>query len=176
MTPDIGAAPISNYPSTEQVFSDAEAPGLFEQPNFLHTTFFADVDYRDERGNAAQRRLLSRGDGILERRHPRSLRLQALRRNLLAVPCRSTPGKKHVLLGRFGVSYANNETGSRVPFYFLPYVGGVDTIRSFREFRFKDENALWMSGRIQLALMKFLSVAAFADAGKVAPDWQDIRA
>jgi len=86
------------------------------------------------------------------------------------------PGtKKHVLLGRFGLSYVNNETGSRVPFYFLPYVGGVDTIRAFHEFRFRDENALWMTAEYDLTLIKWVSVATFVDAGKAAADWQDIN-
>ena len=53
--------------------------------------------------------------------------------------------RTHVVSGRVGFSYVNNEAGERVPFYFLAYVGGVDTIRSFREFRFKDENAMWLS-------------------------------
>ena len=83
--------------------------------------------------------------------------------------------KKHVVLGRIGLSYVNNETGSRVPFYFLPYVGGVDTIRSFHEFRFRDENALWMTAEYAYTPMKWFSVATFIDAGKVASDWQDVR-
>jgi hypothetical protein len=43
--------------------------------------------------------------------------------------------------GRIGASYTNIATGHRVPFYFLAYVGGMDTIRSFSEFRLKDENS-----------------------------------
>jgi hypothetical protein len=62
-----------------------------------------------------------------------------------------------------------------VPFYFLPYVGGVDTVRSFHEFRFRDENALWMTAEYDLTLIKWVSVATFVDAGKAAPDWQDIN-
>ena len=50
MTPDVGEGTDRNYPSIEQIFSDVEAPGLIEQPSYLHTTFFADVDYRDQRG------------------------------------------------------------------------------------------------------------------------------
>ena len=138
MTPDIGAGTDRNYPSIEQIFSRrSRRPGLIEQPSYLHTTFFADVDYRDRARQAAQRRLLSRGDRVLERPHARALRLQALRRQLSRSSSRSTRSKKHVVLGRVGLSYVNNETGSRVPFYFLPYVGGVDTIRAFHEFRFR---------------------------------------
>ena len=56
----------------------------------------------------------------------------------------------------------------------MPYVGGVDTIRSFDEFRFKDENALWMSAEYRWQVMKYASVATFVDAGKVERDWQDL--
>jgi outer membrane protein assembly factor BamA len=68
----------------------------------------------------------------------------------------------------------NNETGERVPFYFLAYVGGVDTIRSFREFRFKDENALWLGAEYRFIPVKWVSLAAFVDAGEVTPNWQDV--
>src|SRR5687767_5352138 len=48
MSPEIGPGTDRNYPSLEQIFSDLEASGLIEQPNFVHTTFFADIDYRDQ--------------------------------------------------------------------------------------------------------------------------------
>jgi outer membrane protein assembly factor BamA len=68
----------------------------------------------------------------------------------------------------------NNELGQQVPFYFLPYVGGVDTVRGFKEFRFKDENAMWLSAEYKYVVIKYLSLAAFVDAGKVAHNWEDI--
>jgi outer membrane protein assembly factor BamA len=175
MTPDIGEGTDSNYPSIEQIFSDADASGLLEQPSYLHTTFFAEVDYRDERGRPRSGGFYEVAMGFW---NDRTLELYDFKRFDATfsqyVPLDS--GKKHVLLGRFGVSYVNNETGSRVPFYFLPYIGGVDTIRAFHEFRFRDENALWMTAEYNWTLMKWVSLATFIDAGKVAPDWQDIRA
>jgi outer membrane protein assembly factor BamA len=82
--------------------------------------------------------------------------------------------KKHVLLGRLGFAYVNDKPGSRVPFYFLPYVGGVDTIRAFYEFRFRDENALWMTAEYDWTVMRWVSLATFIDAGTVTPNWEDI--
>ena len=79
-----------------------------------------------------------------------------------------------MLSGRIGTAYVNNETGQRVPFYFLAYVGGVDTIRSFDEFRFKDENALWLGAEYRWMFHKYASVVTFVDAGKVERDWQDL--
>jgi outer membrane translocation and assembly module TamA len=51
----------------------------------------------------------------------------------------------------------------------------VDTIRSFREFRFKDENAMWLGAEYRWVMLDFLSLAGFVDAGKVAHDWNDIE-
>jgi len=174
LSPDIGRGSDRNYPSIEELFTDTEAPGLAAQPDFLHTTFFADVDYLDERGNPRSGGLYEVSFGIWD---DRTLQQYDFRR-FDAVVTQYLPlaaSKAHVISGRLGVSYANNETGERVPFYFLPYVGGVDTIRSFREFRFKDENALWMTAEYRWIPIKYLSVAAFVDAGKVSADWQEIE-
>jgi outer membrane protein assembly factor BamA len=140
----------------------------------LHTTLFADIDYLDQRGRPRSGGFyhVAMGwwnDRTLERYDFK--RFDATFSQFVPLD----PGKKHVVMGRVGLAYVNNDTGSRVPFYFLPYVGGVDTIRSFHEFRFRDENALWMTAEYDLTLSKWISVATFIDGGKVSADWQDIN-
>ena len=174
LSPQIGAGSDARYLSIEQRFTDAEAPGLANQPDFLHTTFFADVDYRDEPGNPRSGGLYYAGFGIWDDRTLEQYDFRRFDLNLRHFfPLAAD--KSHVLSGQFGVSYVNNETGHRVPFYFLPYVGGVDTIRSFHEFRFKDENAMWMSAEYRWVPIKWVSLAAFIDAGKVSARHQDIN-
>ena len=174
MSPDIGAGTDSKYLSIEQIFSDADSPGLVEQPNYMHTTYFAEIDYRDQRGRPRSGGFYHVALGLW---NDRTLDLYDFKR-FDANVSQWMPfdgAKKHVVLGRVGMSYVNNDTRSRVPFYFLPYVGGVDTVRSFHEFRFRDENALWMTAEYAFTPVKWVSLATFIDAGKVAPDWQDIR-
>jgi hypothetical protein len=174
MAPEIGPGSDNNYPSIETLFSDVDAPGLTEQPSFLHTTFFTDIDYRDQRGRPRSGGFYHAAFGIWDDRTLQRYDFRRFDVNLAQwVPLDAA--KSHVLLGRFGTSYVNNETDERVPFYFLPYVGGVDTVRSFREFRFKDENALWMTAEYNYTPFKYVSVAAFVDAGKVSADYQDIN-
>jgi hypothetical protein len=173
MRPDVGPGADSNYPSIEALFTDAEAPGLDAQPDFVHTTLYGEIDYRDERGNPRRGGFyrLSVGffnDTTLHQFDHRRLDGEVVQH----VPL--VPDRNHVLTGRVGFSYVNNETGERVPFYLLAYVGGVDTIRSYREFRFKDENALWLNLEYRWTAMKWVSLAAFVDAGEVRPDWEDI--
>ena len=173
MWPDIGAGGDPAYPSIEERFTDTQAPGLLDQPRYLHTGFEADIDYRDTPGNTA-----SGGLYRLSMAHWNDVTLDDydFRRfdaHLLQfVPV--TPGRAHVLLGRMGVSYVNNSDGHRVPFYFLPYVGGQDTVRSFHEFRFKDENALWVSGEYKWRAASYLSLSVFADAGEVGANWESL--
>ena len=157
----------------EQLFTDVGAPGLAEQPDFLHTTLFADVDYRDQRGNPRSGGFYHVAVGRWDDRTLQKYDFKRLDVDLWQfVPLVSD--KRHVLSGHLGASFVNNAAGDRVPFYFLPYVGGVDTIRSFHEFRFKDENAMWLTAEYSYMPIKWVSVAAFVDAGKVAPDWNDI--
>lgn len=173
MRPDIGPGTDERLPSIEQLFTDLEAPGLADQPDFMHTTLFGEVDYRDAPGNPRNGGFYRASFGLW---NDRTLQQFAFKRfdMLLMQHLPLMADKRHVLTGRLGTSYVNNETGDHVPFYFLAYVGGVDTIRSYREFRFKDENALWMSAEYRFIPIKWISLAAFADAGEVTPDWHNI--
>ena len=117
---------------------------MLEQPDFLHTTIYADVDYRDVKGRPRSGGFYHIAFGLWDDRTVERFdfkRFDATFNQYVPLDA----GKRHVLLGRAGVGYANNRPGGRVPFYFLPYVGGVDTVRSFHEFRFKDENAIWLT-------------------------------
>lgn len=173
MRPSVEAGSDTNYPSIERLFTDAEAPGLTEQPDFLHTTFFGEIDLRDQPGNPRRGGFYRLSFGIID---DRTLQ-QFDHRRLDGEAVQYVPlvaDRSHVVSGRVGFSYVNNEVGERVPFYFLAYVGGVDTIRSFREFRFKDENALWMNVEYRWTPITWVSVATFFDAGEVRADWEDI--
>ena len=48
-------------------------------------------------------------------------------------------------------------------------------MRSFREFRFRDENAGAFNVELRHKVHSFVHVAGFVDFGKVARDWEDIN-
>jgi len=173
LKPQLGPGTDVRVPSIEQLFTDLDAPGLAGDPRYLHTEVFAEVDRRDIRGNPASGAFYRTSFGVWD---DHNLDAYDHRRfdALLTHHVPLTASRRHVLSGRIGTAYVNNETGQRVPFYFLAYVGGVDTIRSFNEFRFKDENALWMGAEYRWQFTKYASVVTFVDAGKVERDWQDL--
>ena len=122
----------------EAVFTDATAPGLARQPHFVHDSVFAEVDSRDahgfpRRGGFYRVAYALWNDRTLEEYDFR--RFDIVGSQFLSV------SRNDVIALRLALTYANNAPGDRVPFYLMPYVGGGDTVRSFREFRFRDENA-----------------------------------
>jgi hypothetical protein len=171
--PTIGPGTDDSVRSIEDLFADLEAPGLasLQQPNFLHNTLFAEVDYRDRRGNPTRggfyRTAFSTWEDVTLEQFDHH-RFDAEAAQFFQVK------PKHVIAVRIGLSYVNNETGDRVPFYFLPYVGGSDTLRGYREFRFRDENVLFLNAEYRFRVLPFVEVAPFFDAGEVRADWEDI--
>jgi hypothetical protein len=163
-----------NFPSIEQRFTDVEAPGLTTQPDYFHSAVFAEVDYRDFPGNPGAGGFYRATFGVWNDTDLGEFDFRRFDINLMQyVPI--APDRRHVVAGRIGLSYVNNDSSARVPFYVLPYVGGVDTVRSFREFRFQDENALWLGAEYVFRPIKYVGLAAFVDTGKVAHDWEDIN-
>ena len=73
MTPDIGEGTDRNYPSIEQIFSDARRFRSDRAAQLSAHHVLRRRRLSRSARPAAQRRLLSRGDGILERPDPRAL-------------------------------------------------------------------------------------------------------
>lgn len=171
--PTIGPGTDTRMPSTETLFTDADAPGLNQQPSYLYKTLFVEVDYRDQPGNARSGGLWRASYAVWTDRELNQFdfgRFDAETAHFIPIF-----DKKRVFALRAGLSYVNNDPGERVPFYVLPYIGGSDTVRSFREFRFRDENAVFFNVEYRWEAFAGLDMALFFDAGKVASNWEDIN-
>jgi len=171
--PTIGPGTDTLMPSIERVFTDADAPGLNDQPSFFYKKLFVEVDYRDQPGNARSGGLRRASYGAWDDRDLHVFdfgRFDAEDAHFFPIF-----DKKRVFAIRGGLSYVNNDPESRVPFYVLPYIGDSDTVRSFREFRFRDENAVFFNVEYRWETFAGLDMGLFVDAGKVAPNWEDIN-
>jgi len=62
----------------------------------------------------------------------------------------------------------------QVPFYLLPSLGGQNTLRGYNNYRFHDRDLLVANVESRWALLRNVDVAAFADAGNVAPRFGDL--
>ena len=170
--PELRRGRDSRIRSIEQVFTDDTAPGLARQPKFVHQRIFVAVDTRDangfpRRGGTYRTAYELWNDRTFNQYDFRWFEIDTSQ--FFAVT-----GTDVVAL-HLDLSYTNNAPGSRVPFYLLPFAGGGDTLRSFREFRFRDENAGIFNAELRHQVHALVHVAGFVDAGKVAHDWQDIN-
>ena len=172
LSPKLGAGTDDRFPSIEEAFTDRAAPGLDDQPDFLYGEGFAEVDFRDEPGNAR-----SGGHYLLAWRKysDRELDRYSFRAlDLLIQHFVPIFDKKRVFAFQLGMSAADPNRGDSVPFYLQPTVGGSRTLRSAADFRFRDTHALWMNAEYRWEAFSALDMALFTDWGKVAPEASDL--
>jgi hypothetical protein len=171
-SPEVRRGRDDRIRSIEEVFTDTTAPGLARQPDFLHERVFAEIDSRDAPG-------FPRRGGVYRTAYSlwndRTLNQYDFRRFDVEGSQFFSVAPKDVIALHLVVGYTNNAPGHRVPFYLLPFAGGGDTLRAFREFRFRDENAGVFNAEFRHQVHSMVHVAAFVDAGKVAHDWEDIN-
>ena len=60
-----------------------------------------------------------------------------------------------------------NRADQDVPVYFMPTVGGNDSLRGFARQRFRDNHSLVVSAEHRWYVFRGLDMSMFADAGKV---------
>jgi len=61
-----------------------------------------------------------------------------------------------------------------VPVYFMPSIGGNDSLRGFARDRFRDNNSLFFSAEHRWYVFRGLDLAIFGDAGEVAAQRGDL--
>lgn len=79
-----------------------------------------------------------------------------------------------VLALRGWVVASETGAGQSVPFYLQPTLGGGHSLRSYSDFRFRDDNLLLANAEVRLAIFTHLDAVVFADAGNVAARWRDL--
>lgn len=158
--------------TTQQRFGDGSAPGLFQQPSLLHSSFFlhpfhrdpAEIDsaigyhyYRDNKGSGFSFHRL-RTD-LTYTFYPVHHGSQPVRDNYISIR------------GLYELSFANGR--NRVPFYLQSTLGGSDInnqtgLRGFSDMRFRAPNLLLIQTEYDKRLYSAFGMMAFYDTGRVA--------
>ncbi|HEX7085276.1 MAG TPA: BamA/TamA family outer membrane protein [Vicinamibacterales bacterium] len=164
LQPRIGRGTDRIVPSIDELFDDTSAPGLAQQPDFLRSSVFVELDTRVPR--------YPRGGGYylveLSRYDDRTLDSYSFRK--LDVDLQQFIGfleGRRVIALRGLLSTSDADAGQRMPFYFLPTLGGHDTLRGFRDYRFRGPHALLLQAEYRWEIWSGVDGALFYDAGKV---------
>jgi hypothetical protein len=165
LTPRLGEGEDSRVRSIEEVFTPLTAPGLDQSADYLRSTGFLEIDYREPK-NARKG-----GWYRLDFSHFDDRTTGRFTHNRLDVDLRQFVGflaGRRVLAARLLMSTTDTEAGRVVPFYLMRTLGGNDTLRGFREYRFRGPHAILAQGEYRWEIWSGLDAALFYDAGKVA--------
>ncbi len=78
--------------------------------------------------------------------------------------------RNRILALRARTSHAAGRNGGAPPFYLMETLGGADTLRGFREYRFHDARNLLLNAEYRWEVWTYLDFVFFGDFGKVFPD------
>jgi hypothetical protein len=158
--------------SIETVFDPATIVGLADSADFMRYEVFADLNYREPRGNPRRG-----GQYVLsfEEYDDRTSDRYGFSR-IEADVQQYIPFLKdrRVLALRVHTSLSDARSGQQMPFYLQRTLGGPDDLRGFRRFRFRDDNLLLLQAEYRWEIFTALDGAIFYDAGKVASERGDL--
>jgi outer membrane protein assembly factor BamA len=168
----IGPGTDSRFPTIEDLFTDTTAPGLAAQPDYRYADVHGAIDYRDQKDNAR-----SGGHYAVTWRRYTDLDFDLYNfREIEALVQQFVPifDKKRVFAVQARLVTATPDEGQQVPFYFQPTVGGSTSLRSYNDFRFRDDTAVNFNFEYRWEAFAALDMALFYDLGTVAAEVDDI--
>ena len=159
--------------SIEDVYTPATAPGLGENPEYLHTTISAAIDWRPSPGYArrgglyevALHRYLDRADTLsFDRLDAQIVQHLPILRETWVVSLR-------------GQLQTTLNDADQVPYFLLPSLGSGSTLRAYTSWRFRDRHSMLFSGEWRWIPNRLgLDMALFYDAGMVANQLEGLSA
>ena len=164
--PAVGDGKDHALPSISAVFDDTTAPGLSAAARLRARAAFVEIDYRRPR-NARHG-----GWYRVEFSHYDDRDRQRYTFNRFDVDLRqfvSILSERRVFVApRRSSRPRTPPSGQTMPFYLMPSLGGNDTLRGFRDYRFRGPHALLLQAEYRFEIWSGLDAALFYDAGKVA--------
>lgn len=148
-------------------------PAIDEKRTYVPTEVSMTIDTRDFAGHPTSGVVLR---GVAARYDERSRGLTSFNRyEAEAAGFLPLAGSRVVLATHGWVVQSDTKDGQFVPFFLQPSLGGVNTLRSYTDYRFHDDNMVVANIEARIAMMTHLDFALFADAGNVARRVEDLN-
>lgn len=159
------------YVSTEHVFTPQQTPGIDQQTTFWEGGGFLQFDWRD-------RDWAPTSGGKYTAKYLRYLdrdvdRYSFLRLDFDASQYIALFNRTRVIALHAATSLTKTNGTQVIPFYMQPTLGGAESLRGYRSYRFYGRNSVLADVEYRWEVSPTLSVAAFADGGKVFDRWSE---
>ena len=170
---NVGPGREDEYASADRTYTEATTPGIQVQSNFVQGGGFVEYDWRDNPGGPRRggnyRAAYSRYADVMRE-------LYSFDRLDLEVQ-QYIPffNERRVIALRARTEATDPHDGNRVPFFLQPTLGGPDTLRGYRAFRFYDNASIVLNGEYRWEAFSGLDMALFMDAGQVFERWEQIN-
>lgn len=139
-------------------------PGSGDDPSYVHTHVMGAFDSRDGPGYSRRGSLLQAT--LHDYRQQSGGGLSFRRVDAIAEQYIPILHGNWVLYFGLRASTTDADDGNVVPFFLMPYLGG-NTLRGFRNYRFRDRHTILFTGEYRWYVQEFVDMALFVDAGKV---------
>jgi outer membrane protein assembly factor BamA len=160
------------YRNTLDIFTDATAPGLSQQPAFWHGDGSVAIDTRNFAGHPTSGGLYR---ATVARYTDRTYGKYSFNRyDVEAAHFLPVIEDNWVIALRGWAVFSQTSGGNVVPFYLMPSLGGKNTLRGYYDYRFHDRDMEVFNVESRWGLFTHLDAAVFYDAGKVAPRAGDL--
>ena len=162
---NVGPGTNDNLPSTESVFSPAEAPGIDVQPNFLIAGCSSRFDWRNVPGVPTQGTYVEGGYERYQAQGDNQFsfnRVSGLVEHYIPFL-----NHKRVIQLRARTDLSFHSDSQVVPFYLQPTLGSDTDLRGYRRYRFYDENLFSVNAEYRWEISTGFDMALFVDGGKV---------
>jgi hypothetical protein len=172
LEPRLGAGQNDSYPDVPELFPPSDVPGIDSQSDFIRSAFFVEVDYREP--------LYAKKGGWyrFDFSHYDDRTTNEFTFNRFDADVRQFFGflaGRRVIATRLFVSTSDTSAPQTMPFFFMPTLGGNDTLRGFREYRFRGPHAILAQAEYRWEIWSGFDGAIFYDAGKVADRRSDLN-
>ena len=158
-------------PSIEQKYTPETLPGLGASPIYLHTQATVGLDSRPARGYTR------RGGFYGVTVHDYTDKDGAFGFNQVdytAIQHIPILREAWVLAFRAFAQTTYDKSGQQIPFFMMPSFSGGSDLRAYSSWRLRDLNSLLLQGEWRANVNRFLEMALFYDAGKVAARRSDL--
>jgi hypothetical protein len=161
----VGPGRDEDFPTTQDLFDDASAPGLTTQPDFFHVGVLGLFDFRDTPANPHSGGMLAVGAARFDDRGGDAYRFDrfgADARGFLSL------GSRQRVLAVRAYAFADRPAaGSQVPFYLQETLGGNRTLRGYPSFRFRGEKGILLQAEYRWEAAPAVELSAFVDGGRM---------
>ena len=161
----VGPGDLSGTPTTEQLFTPADTPGLAQQSNFVTGTATIRLDFSREGFSNPRGLQIEANDSQFfdQSGHEANFHLLETEATYY-VPI--TNGMR-TLVFRFRNETAFARVPQAVPFYLQPTLGGPDDLRGYDRYRFYANGNSLATGEYRWSISQTVEMAIFGEGGNV---------